>query len=85
METNTCYCCGNENATHIPIRQGLWVWLCETCKGARITRRGFECPAHGIQEPIDVAQVRYPDRIAYTRDEKREWLLFYDECLPEKQ
>ena len=82
METNTCYCCGQRGAS-TQIRQGMHVCLCPDCQGAKVTRRGFECPAHGIQEPLDVAQVRYPARIAYTRNEKREWLLFYDEAVKE--
>jgi len=85
METNTCYCCGRPTEKSYYVSGRLRAWLCNECKGAKLDRSGFHCPTHRTPEPIDVENVRYPAKVAFTRDERHEWLLFYDECLPEKQ
>ena len=52
----SCYCCGKPGKS-TQIRQGMHVCLCETCKGAKITKSGFVCPVHGKQKAVEVGEI----------------------------
>ena len=56
MGAGPCYCCGADGTERVQ-HNGIHWHVCTECGGKFVRAHGlvvFDCPAHGIQEPVQV-------------------------------
>jgi len=78
-----CYCCGRPGKMR-RIWQGLSVYLCSECDGAKIDRQGFVCPKHGRPTPVEIINEHAPLSYPVVCEGGTRFFDFvkYDERLP---